>query len=162
MKVSNALSSLNRQKGLASVELALTTPFLLVLMFVSAEFTRVFYDHNTLTKGVRDAARFMAEDAFTAANTFEMTEADIAAAKNIVVFGTLNGGGAPLLDGLNIDQVQVTQVNLGNPPFEQEHIEVTVDYPYSGMRAFIDAMGFLSQDISLDFTLTATSTMRGL
>lgn len=153
--------SRRRQYGLASVEVALVLPFLLVMMLLASEFTRVFYDYNTLTKGVRDAARFAAEDAYKGTTgVFELSGQKIIDAKNLVVFGNIAGAGLPLLDGLIVDAVDVEQFNIGSAPLVREHVQVTVNYPY---RPFaIPAMGFLPQDIDTSFTLTASSTMRGL
>lgn len=148
------------QSGLASVELALITPFLLVTLLMTAEFTRVFYDYNTLTKSVRDAARLAAEDGYDGTRQFELSGAKIASTRNMVVFGNIGGTGSPVLDGLSISQVTVLQKNLGSAPLVREHVEVVVRYPY---RSFtISGMGFLPQDVDSSFTLTARSTMRAL
>ena len=155
-------ASLRKQKGLATVELALVTPFLLVMMLASAEFTRVFYEYNTLTKGVRDAARFMAEDAYNAAQVFEMPANKLTAARNIVVYGNINGTGTTVLDGLELSDVTIQQQDLGTAPLLREHIEVTVNHNFEAVPGIIASMGFLPQDVSLNFTLTASSTMRGL
>ena len=159
------MSTLNRkthfrQSGLASVELALITPFLLVTLLMTAEFTRVFYDYNTLTKGVRDAARLAAEDAYDGTDQFELTNTKISNARNLVVFGNIAGTGSPLLNGMNVSQVTVLQRDLGSAPLVREHVEVTINYPY---RPFvISGMGFLPEDVDTSFTLTASSTMRAL
>lgn len=150
----------SRQKGLAMVEFVLITPFLLVMMLLSAEFTRVFYDYNTLTKGVRDAARLAAEDAYTGAGVFQLSDAKIAQARNIVVYGSINNTGSPLLDGLSESHVTVRRKDLGTAPLVREHVEVTVNYPYDG--ADIPGLGFLDKTIDMSFTLTASSTMRAL
>ena len=149
-----------RQSGLASVELTLVTPFLLVMMLLAGEFTRLFMDYNTLTKGVRDAARLAVEVAYNGANQFELSDGKIAAARNLVVFGNSGGTGSPLLDGLETSQVSVVQVNLGTAPLIREHVEVTVAYP---ITIDVPGLGFLSTDYSdRTFTLTASSTMRAL
>ena len=48
-----------RQKGVAIVEFALVLPFLLLLTFITTEFGRAIWEYNTLTKSVRDAARYL-------------------------------------------------------------------------------------------------------
>ena len=47
------------QRGVAIVEFALILPFLLLLTFITTEFGRAIYQYNTLTKSVRDAARYL-------------------------------------------------------------------------------------------------------
>ena len=161
MMRTHILKSRGSQAGLASVEVALVLPFLLVMMLLATEFTRVFYDYNTLTKGVRDAARFAAERAFIGSTgVFNLSAEKSSEARNLVVFGNVTGAGSPLLDDLDVGDVSVTQVNLGSAPQVREHVQVTVNYLY---RPFvIPAMGFLPQDVGTGFTLTASSTMRGL
>lgn len=151
-----------RQKGLASVELALVTPFLLIMLLVSAEFTRVFYEFNTLTKGVRDAARLLAEDAYDGTNQFEMPIAKVTSARNLAVYGNINGTGSPLLSGLSTADIAVAQVNLGSAPAVREHIEVTANYTFQPLAPVISGMGFLPNDIGMAFVLTASSSMRAL
>ena len=48
----------NRQRGVAIVEFALVLPLLLLMTFVVTEYSRALYQYNTLTKSVRDAARY--------------------------------------------------------------------------------------------------------
>lgn len=157
-----SMGKLTKQRGLAVVELAVATPFLLVMLMVCAEFSRIFYQYNTLTKSVRDGARFAAEDAYNSTRQFSLTNQKITEAQNIVVFGDINGNGTPLLTGLNIGNVTVSQLNLGSAPTLREHIEVTANYTYQPFSPVISGMGFLPQSFDMNFTLTASSTMRAL
>jgi Flp pilus assembly protein TadG len=52
-------------KGNAAVEMALVTPFLLILMMGSVELGNYFMDEHRLVKSVRDGARFAARQSFT-------------------------------------------------------------------------------------------------
>lgn len=129
-------------------------------MLVAGEFTRVFFDYNTLTKSVRDAARLAADDGFDGSNQFVLNANTISAARNLAVFGNAAGTGSALLDGLGVSDVTVAQLNLGTAPLVREHVVVTISYEY---RPFvIAAMGFLPQDVDTVFTLTAISSMRAL
>ena len=143
--------------------MALVTPALLVLMLVAAEFTRVFYEYNTLTKSVRDAARFLVDGAINpATRTYEIPASRVTMAKNLAVTGELTGG-TPLLEGLSVDDIKIdTGVLHGAAPLEREHVEVTADYTFEPLSPVIDGMGFLSGDVGLNFTLRASSTMRAL
>lgn len=157
-----SVKKVSKQRGLATVELALVAPFLLVMMLVAAEFTRVFYQYNILTKGVRDAARWAADDVFIGSTgVIELSAAKIAQAENIAKTGTIDGSGEPLLDGVFSD-FTVGQLNIGNAPV-REHVEVTALYEYQPLSVGgISRMGFLSADIDTNFTLRASSTMRAL
>jgi hypothetical protein len=86
------------QKGVAIVEFALILPFLLLLTFITTEFGRAIWEYNTLTKSVRDAARYLSTR--TPSNP-----ADMAKARNLLVYGNLAGTGSPLLPGLSLAHV---------------------------------------------------------
>jgi len=84
------------QRGVALVEFALIVPFLLLLSMIAIEFGRAIMQYNTLTKSVRDAARFL---------SVQTPGTRIAQAKNLAVYGNLGGTGAPLVRGLTISNV---------------------------------------------------------
>lgn len=86
----------NRQNGVALVEFALVLPLLLVLSFIVTEYSRALYQYNTITKSVRDAARYLSIQTPGTKNN---------EAKNLVVYGNLTGVGSPLAIGLNLLQV---------------------------------------------------------
>ncbi len=74
----------NRQSGVALVEFALVLPLLLLMTFVVTEYSRALYQYNTLTKSVRDAARYL---------SMQDPGTRIAQAKNLVVYGNPAGSG---------------------------------------------------------------------
>jgi len=78
------------QRGVALVEFALILPFLLLLSLITVEFGRAIWQYNTLTKSVRDAARYL---------SLQTPGTKMAQAKNLVVYGNLAGTGAPLARG---------------------------------------------------------------
>jgi Flp pilus assembly protein TadG len=84
------------QYGVALVEFALVLPVLLILTFMVTEFGRALYQYNTLTKSVRDAARYL---------SMQLPGTKIAEAKNLIVYGNIAGTGAPLARGLSISNV---------------------------------------------------------
>jgi Flp pilus assembly protein TadG len=86
------------QKGVALVEFALILPFLLLLSITAAEFGRAIWEYNTLTKSVRDAARYLSIQTPGSA-----TEVD--RARNLMVYGNLSGTGTPLAIGLSLANV---------------------------------------------------------
>jgi len=152
-----------RQRGLAVTELALVTPVLLVTMLIAAEFTRVFYEYNTLTKSVRDAARFLAEDAYDGAGVYEIDSTTIERATNLAVTGELVGG-TPLLDGLSATDIEIDTngAHKGAAPLVREHVQVTGSYEFQPLAPVIAGIGFLPADVGMNFTLVASSTMRAL
>ena len=155
-------TALSRQRGLASVELALISPFLLVMMLVAAEFTRAFYQYNILTKGVRDAARYAANEAYPgSAQVLQLSNDTKTGAENIAKTGTFDGSGPPVLDG-TYTEFTVNGVEIGTAP-ARDHVRVTAVYEYRPLSVGgISRMGFLSSDIDTNFTLRASSTMRAI
>lgn len=80
-----------KQKGVALVEFALVLPFLILLSIITVEFGRAVWEYNTLTKSVRDAARYL---------SIQTPGTRITEARNLAVYGNPSGGGAPLALGL--------------------------------------------------------------
>lgn len=82
------------RNGTAAAEMALVTPFLVLLLFGSVELSKYFLDAHTVYKAVRDGARYAARQSFT-----EMpcggTATDEAQIKNLVRTGTVDGSGTP-------------------------------------------------------------------
>ena len=52
---------LTKSRGVAAVEMAVVLPLILLLLFVTAEIGRGFMQYNTLTKSVRDSARYLGQ-----------------------------------------------------------------------------------------------------
>jgi Flp pilus assembly protein TadG len=84
------------QQGVALVEFALVLPLLLVMTCVTTEFGRAYYQYDTLTKSVREAARYLSVRA---------PGVDVDKARNIVVFGNPDGTGDPMAPGLSLANV---------------------------------------------------------
>ena len=92
------LSLLRAEKGAAAAEMALVMPFMLVLMFGAVELGNLFLDEHTLTKQVRDGARYasrlpLADDFVCNTEVFEGDDDDakddiIKVTKDGVVSGT--------------------------------------------------------------------------
>ena len=150
------VTPLTRQRGLALVETAITLPFLLFVMLAASEFTNAFVTHTTLTKAVRDGARYAAEEAIDGSLTVNLTAALKDETKRLVVYGNKLGNGTPLVNGLTTGNVTVIAVGANN-------VEVRVkNYPYSGiLGSVLPSFGYGS-NISLLFNMNATVTMRAL
>jgi len=81
--------------GAAAAEMAMVLPFLLVLMFGSAELGNYFLDEHGLVKQVRDGARYAArlpaEANYTCPNTVDAAAQTLV--ENVVKTGTVDGTG---------------------------------------------------------------------
>lgn len=85
-----------REQGVALIEFALVLPLLLLMTFVVTEYSRALYQYNTLSKSVRDAARYL---------SVQNPGTQMVQARNLVVFGNPAGAGSPLALGLSTSQV---------------------------------------------------------
>jgi Flp pilus assembly protein TadG len=120
-----------RQSGVALIELALLIPLLLVMTFVVTEFGRAIYQYNTITKSVRDAARYL---------TTQTPGTHVTEAQNLVVYGTTTAGSNPLALGLTTAMVSAAwPAPTGtNPPIST--VTVTVS-GYSFNSVILSAFG---------------------
>ena len=145
-----------RQHGAVLVEMALVTPILLFVMLATAEVTRAFVDHNTLTKAVRNGARYVAANAYQGTTGTVSVSAGLAAAtSNLVVYGNIAGAGTPVLVGLTAADVTVTYIGANN-------VQVTASHPISGMLGPALSSFGAGADVNLVHNLQATVTMRAL
>jgi Flp pilus assembly protein TadG len=150
--------SRRRQRGLAMVEFAITAPMLL-LLFVTVVFGEFLIDYSILNDGVRNAARYVATAAPNGTDGTLITGGAWTTlegqGQNLAVYGNVNGTGAPLLPGLTIGEITVTEdtANL--------NITVSAAYPYQSL--FGTSMpDFLGGTIGPIFTLSISTTMRAL
>jgi len=124
----------SRQNGAALIELALVLPLLLVITALATEFGRALYQYNTLTKSVRDAARYL---------SMRAPGTDIAQARNLVVYGNTAGTGAPLVPGLSLANVPTpTWASAGTfPTINTVTVSVT-GYTFTSMYASVFGVNF--------------------
>jgi Flp pilus assembly protein TadG len=141
--------------GLAMVEFVLVLPVCLMLLMATAEFGRVFLQHNTLTKAVRDGARYAAGKALRGSTgTVGISSGLADETRNVVVYGNTLGAGGALLPGLTTADVTVADAGSGD-------VIVTARYPYSSIFGFLPTFFFGNVNVSA-YTLQAAITMRAL
>lgn len=144
------------QHGAVLVEMALVTPILLLIMLATAEVTRAFIDHNTLTKAVRNGARYAAANALRGTTGVITVNAALTAeTRNLVVYGNVSGSGTPVLTGLAPANITVTDIGGNN-------IQITAAHSISGMLGPVLRSFSGGSDISLLHNLQATVVMRAL
>lgn len=148
-------SSLNRQSGFAMTEMVIVTPLLLFLMLSVAEIGRALYQYNTLTKSVRDGARYLSIEAILGdTEVIDLTATKINTTKNLVLYGSQTGVEEIVIDGLTADMITVTAP-------DSIHIQVTATYAYQSIfGGTIPSFGMGIGEIDTNFTLTASSIMR--
>ena len=98
-----------KQRGLAAIEFAIVVPVMLFLMLATAEFGRVFYHYNTLTKAVQTGARYASKPLMTTNKLTDLTIDDLKEKiQKFVVYGNDSGTGLAVLDGFSDTNVLVT------------------------------------------------------
>lgn len=93
------------QRGQAAVELALLLPILVLLLFGVVQLARVFYVYHTLHKAVRSGAGFLAR--LSDVNFCDAQGETFLDARNFIVYGNLEGSGAPVVNGLTPEMIQI-------------------------------------------------------
>lgn len=116
-----------KQRGLAAIEFAIVAPVMLFLMLVTAEFGRVFYHYNTLTKAVQTGARYASKPLLTAGELTNIDAAFKQRIQNFVVYGNENGGGAAVLDGFSATNANV----IISTSAANKTITIQAEYDYS-------------------------------
>ena len=145
-----------RQRGIAAVELAIVLPLLLALMLATAELGRAFFQYNTLTKTVRDGARYLSQNSLNGSTGLvNITAQTQAETKNLVVYSVTAGGGTAVLPGFS--PADVTVLDAG-----QDYVSVSAAYAYAPVVGATLPLFGLGSDPLLSFTLQATVTMRAL
>ncbi|QBQ55876.1 TadE/TadG family type IV pilus assembly protein [Nitrosococcus wardiae] len=148
-------STKTRQRGIAATEFVIVLPVILLLMLGTAELGRAFYQYNTLTKAVRDGARYLADNAIKGATgVIDIDAATEAETKNLVVYGNTTASGSPLLEGWS--PAEVTAAG-----FDAAHVRVSATFAFKPMFSRIPAFG-LGEDIVLELNFQAATTMRAL
>ena len=144
------------ERGLATVEMAITLPLLLFLLLAVAEFGRMISQYDALNKAVRDGARYAASvSALGSTGLVSITPSLQSAVANLVATGNVNGTGTPLLPGLTPADVSVSDAGGG-------YVEVSATYVYEPMvGATLPTFG-IGGPIPLDVPLSAACLMRAL
>lgn len=131
------------QGGLATVEFAIIVPVLLLMLLAVAEVGRALYQYNTLTKAVRDSARY-----------YSSHTDDVAGAQRLVQYDGISGG--PLLPP-PLPQFPTP------PSFDGEWVTVTAQYAFQFLpgNPLPALMGWFGGGQG-PIVMTASLTMRAL
>jgi Flp pilus assembly protein TadG len=112
LSLSRIMHSLWRHReGSALVEATVTVPVLFTLTFGVYEFSWVFFTHQLVSAGIRDAARYAAK-AYDPANPCDSTT--IAGAQNLATTGTTDGTGAARVSEWSAGDVTITCTPVDN------------------------------------------------
>ena len=128
------------ESGQSLIEFAITLPLLLLIAFGIIEFGRAYYQYNTLSKAIRNGARYMSFHPYDGTN--------ISNAQNMVVYGQSSGGSTPILPGLTTSMITITPSG-GTAPYDpinppQSVTVGVVSYPFNSL-----APGIISLNVTL-------------
>ena len=137
--------------GVQLVELAIVLPVLLMLFGAAAEFGRYFYEYTTLAKASRAAARYLV--------TATTDGTDDLAAKRLLVYGNVQGTGAPIMSGLSINNVQITRTPANTCVPTTVTVQI-INFPHSSILK-LDKLT-KNSSASLDIDVKPSITMRYL
>jgi len=148
-------ASKRRQRGVAAIEMAIALPVLLTLLLATAELGRAFFQYNAVTKSVRGAVRYLADNAINGTTGLvQLTDSSRIEVKNLVVYSDIAGAGEAIVDGLNVADVTVSLIDAN-------HIEVAASFSYQPLFLHIPTFGS-TEEVDTGFTLNASATMRAL
>jgi Flp pilus assembly protein TadG len=129
---------------------------LLIVLLGTAEFGRMLSQYNTLAKSVRDATRYVAAKAAVGTTRVVNISAQVRAeTENLVVRGTTNQSASPLLQGLDVGAVTVSDAGNG-------YVSVSATYAYIPMLGGILPGFGVSNPIPLTRSWQVTVIMRAL
>jgi Flp pilus assembly protein TadG len=141
------------------VELVMTAPILLLLLFATVAFGEFLIDYSTLNDAVRNAARYLSGVVTDGTDGLLITGAPFGTlagnAQNLAVFGNVNGVGTAVLPGLAVGQITVTEDTVNN------NITVSAAYPYVSLFG-ASMPSFFGGTIATNFTLSISTTMKAL
>jgi Flp pilus assembly protein TadG len=142
------------------VELAISAPLLLLLLYAIGELGYVFYEHALLADAARNADRYLGSHAISDSSGIPVITGTVStAARNLVVYGNTAGTGSPLLPGLAVGQVTVgTQADAGGGT----DVTVSVAYPYQSLFGGSIPRFVAAGTVNTAFTLTVFTSMRAL
>jgi Flp pilus assembly protein TadG len=140
---------------LAIVEFTIVLPICLMLIMATAEFGRAFMQYNTLTKAVRDGARYAAGKSLPGSAGVVTISAELETeTRNLVVHGNVFGTGSPVLPGLAPGNVTVAEAG--------DNVVVTAAYPYNAIFGFVPRFFYGGEVDASGYSLQTAVTMRAL
>ena len=130
--------------GQSLIEFALVLPLLLLIAFGLIELGRAYYQYNTLSKAIRDGARYLSSSAYNSGN--------ISNAQNVAVYGNTGGSGTSVLPGLTASSITITPeagTTGGSPPWNSSNPPDWIVVSVSGFQFQTLVPGIINLNVSL-------------
>ncbi|UVJ44286.1 pilus assembly protein [Pseudomonas sp. LS1212] len=146
-----------RQQGVAMVEFTIALPLLLLALLAFGEFGRMLYQYNSLLQASRDAARFVAGQAWNSTLGRVEVSADLECMTKYVAVH-----GAPTKPPCSQPGIPAnTTVQVSKVAGTDDHVQVSISYNFSPLIAN-GIPAFIGGGVALNFPLVATTVMRAL
>ncbi|MDX2321758.1 MAG: TadE/TadG family type IV pilus assembly protein [Moritella sp.] len=139
------------EQGFAAIEFTMVLPFLLLLIFATAEFGRLLYQYNALNKTVRNASRYLAGNAKLGTGIYEIKQGIETKVITYIKYGSPNSV-TPLLPNLTSSTIGLS--------LSGEFVTINVSYPWQPLFADMFTSFGLGSDMDISFPLISTYTMR--
>ena len=143
-----------KQQGIAALEMTLVLPILLLLLFPVVEFSRLLYQYNALTKVVRNASRYLIDNAgvgSTGIININQQTTDNAIA--LFTYGDLNS------NTLILPNLDATSFSVS---VSGKFITVTASYPWQPIMTTTLPSFVSNKSFDLNFPLVTRYTMRAM
>ena len=141
-------------RGAVLIETVMVLPIMLALIMATAEFSHAFWQYSTLTKTVRDGARYAASQGLLGSTGVVVLTAQLQNdVGNVVVYGNTTGSGAPRLAGFTAAAVSLESPGGGD-------VIVRASYTYQAVFGLVPT--FYGATVSAPLTLDAAVRMKAL
>jgi len=145
-----------KQSGVAMLEFTIVLPLMMLLLLAVTEIGRALVHYNTLTKGVRDGARYLSANALLGTTGVVRIDAQLDNdVRNLVVYGNSVGTGLAKLQ--NLQPANISTVDVG-----ANLVRVDATFPYSPLTGVTLPTFGIGGPIPLSFDMRASVTMRAL
>jgi Flp pilus assembly protein TadG len=110
------LTKIKSESGVASVEIVIVTPFILLMMMGGIDLARTVYQYNTLVKNMRDATKYISssvrpikyDDSNTNDPEVEKYITVMAEARNLALCGKTTNCITPSVTDLSLNNIHIT------------------------------------------------------
>lgn len=97
----------NSQRGLATVELAIALPFLILALSIMGEIGYLLYQQTSLNKTLETGALFTAKNTRQGTGLVKIEAQTIQSARNLIIYGNLNGVGDKIIDDIEPEDISI-------------------------------------------------------
>lgn len=125
--------SKTKQRGLAMIEFAIVLPFLLLVLVSTGEVGYLMHQQISLSKSVATGGRYISTNVTTGGRV-RITAQTIQDTRNAIKFGNIAGVGTPVLQDLDILDINITCTNgtaNGNCNSAQGLTPITIQVNYT-------------------------------